>query len=77
MDGVQIGRAVAEARQANGLKQQELADLLGIDRQYLDRLEQGHTTLYLERLVAALDALGLELVVHPRTVRLASEEMGG
>ena len=61
-----IGSAIRHARTQRGLSQQELADLLGINRQYLVDLEHGRATTQLRRLVALLNSLGLDLVVSDR-----------
>lgn len=71
MDASGIGQVVATARRSHGLTQQDLADLIGVQRPYVSQLEQGKTTKYLERLTDLLDVLGLELVVRPRRQRTA------
>lgn len=69
-----LGRALRRARQAQGLDQQDLADALDVHRSYLVGVENGHTTLALSRLIAALDLVGLELVVRERQPSLGAEE---
>lgn len=69
-----LGRLVARNRRRHGLSQEELAALVGIDRQYLSELERGKVTRHLARLIDVLDAIGLELTAEPRTVRLAGEQ---
>lgn len=71
-----LGQLVARQRRQHGLSQDELAALVGIDRQYLSELERGKVTRHLARLVEVLDAVGLELTAVPRTTRLAGEEAG-
>lgn len=71
MDAAELGRMVASARRSHGLTQQDLADLVGLQRPYVSQLEQGKTTKHLERLTDVLDALGLELVVRSRRERTA------
>ncbi|MBK8077840.1 MAG: helix-turn-helix transcriptional regulator [Kineosporiaceae bacterium] len=58
------GLAVATARAARGLTQQELADSLSIDRTYLARLESGLSTVLLERSLRLLRRLGAEIIVQ-------------
>lgn len=58
-----LGLAIASARTARGLTQQQLADSLGLDRTYLARMETGLTTALLERLLRALRRLGAEVIV--------------
>lgn len=71
-----ISRAVARARVASGLTQADLAALAGTPRRYILELEQGKHPMYLRRLFTVLDVLGLELVVQPRTTRLALDDDG-
>ena len=59
-----LGLAVATARAARGLTQQELADSLSIDRTYLARLESGLSTVLLERSLRLLRRLGAEIIVQ-------------
>jgi transcriptional regulator with XRE-family HTH domain len=68
-----LGVRIADERKASGLNQDELASLVGIDRQYLSEIERGKVTRHLARLVAVLDALGLELRAVPRAERLAMQ----
>jgi transcriptional regulator with XRE-family HTH domain len=63
-----LAEAIRTARKRNGLTQQELADLVAVDREYLNRLERGVETLYFERLDKVLDALGLSLTAVPKTL---------
>lgn len=78
MDGPQetarrLGALVVAHRRRARLRQDELAALAGIDRQYLGELERGKLTQHLGRLVGVLDALGLELTAIPRTTTLGVE----
>jgi len=58
-----LGRAIAGARAARGLTQSELADRTGINRSYLAELEQGASTLQLERALRTLRRLGATVTV--------------
>ncbi len=58
-----LGRAVKGAREAAGLTQQELADLVAVDRSYLARIETGLSVLLLERMLRMLRRLGAEVSV--------------
>ncbi len=40
---------IAEVREMKGISQQELANALGVKREYLSRIENGHRGLSLER----------------------------
>lgn len=61
--GADLGRALAEVRHRRGLTQQEVADASGIERTYLSRLENGATTVQLERTLRALRRLGASVTV--------------
>jgi transcriptional regulator with XRE-family HTH domain len=69
-----LGLAVATARRARGLTQEQLADATGIDRTYLARLEAGLSTLFVQRLLRLLRRLGAELVVVLPEARGTGEE---
>jgi transcriptional regulator with XRE-family HTH domain len=58
-----LGRALSGVRRARRLTQQQLADMTGIDRTYLAKLETGSETIELQRLVLALRRLGAEVTV--------------
>ena len=53
-----IGQRVKFFRIKNNLTQQELADLIGADRQYVWRIEQGKISMsldYLDKIITALN----------------------
>lgn len=58
-----FGRALSGVRRARKLTQQQLAEMTGIDRTYLAKLEAGSETIELQRLVLALRRLGAEVTV--------------
>jgi len=62
-----IGATVRRARRARGMTQADLADDLGITRQYLSELENGVDNLYITRLFEVLDRLDLTLRIEDRT----------
>jgi transcriptional regulator with XRE-family HTH domain len=62
-----VGKAIREARLRRGLSQQQLADLVGLNRQYLIDLEHGRGTTQLQRLVMLIHALGLDVRVIDRS----------
>jgi len=64
--GQDFGRAIAGLREVEGLTQAELAATTGIERTYLARLEAGHATQMVERLIEAVRALGAEMIVVHR-----------
>lgn len=61
-----IGQAVRTARKVMGLTQPELAAAAGVGLRFLVELERGKPTVRLDRMLAVLDALGLELQIAPR-----------
>lgn len=69
----EIGARIERERRKHGLTQKELADLTGVNRQYVSELETGKATKHLDRLVAVLDVLGMQLQAVPRTATLAVE----
>jgi transcriptional regulator with XRE-family HTH domain len=58
-----FGRTLAGVRRARGVTQESLAEMTGIDRTYLAKLEAGSETLELQRLLLALRRLGAEVTV--------------
>ena len=56
-----LAAAISDRRKAVRLGQQELADLSGTSERFIRNLEHGKTTVRLDKLIAVLDVLGLEL----------------
>ena len=63
-----ITRQVLERRKALRLNQDDLADLAGCSPRFIRSLEAGKATVRVDKLLAVLDALGLELTAHLRTI---------
>ncbi|WP_435735874.1 helix-turn-helix domain-containing protein [Cellulosimicrobium sp. PMB13] len=61
-----LGAFVRRTRRARGLTQAQLADELGISRQYLSELENGVENLYVTRLFEVLDELGATMQLQDR-----------
>jgi HTH-type transcriptional regulator/antitoxin HipB len=59
-----LGAAVRHFREEAGLTQDELAQRVGLHRPYLVKLESGHTTEQLERLVLVLKELGARITIE-------------
>jgi HTH-type transcriptional regulator/antitoxin HipB len=59
-----IGQAIRHYRKQAGLTQAELADRVGIQQSYLSRLEQGHETEQLRRVLAILRHLGVRATLR-------------
>jgi transcriptional regulator with XRE-family HTH domain len=58
-----FGRAIAGARAHRRMTQDDLAELAGIERTYLARLESGRSTLALERALRALRRMGATVTI--------------
>lgn len=56
-----IGARIREARLYANLTQEKLAELAGMDRQSVNRIEQGHASPLLDNLIRLADALGTPL----------------
>jgi transcriptional regulator with XRE-family HTH domain len=59
-----LGDFLADLRVARHLTQQELAEQLGVRRQYVNEIETGKHTLHQDRLFALLRLLGARLTVE-------------
>lgn len=66
MDASAVGAAIRQGRKAMGLRQDELAAAAGVGVRFLVELERGKPTVQLDRVLAVLAAVGLELTVIPR-----------
>lgn len=69
-----LGAQIRGERQRLGMTQADLAELLGIDREYLARTEGGAHPKHFDRLVQMLDAVGLMLVALPKTLDVGMAE---
>ena len=58
-----LGRFLRELRLRRGLTQAQLAEELGVTRQYVTEIEQGKSNLYTDRLFHSLRLLGGRLRV--------------
>jgi len=56
-----VGDRIRAARRIRGLSQERLAELAGMDRQAINRIEQGHQSPILDNLIRIADALGVPL----------------
>ena len=57
----QIGRAVRDARRAQGLRQPDLAGVCGTSVRFISELERGKETAQIGRVLHVLRMLGLRL----------------
>ena len=68
MPPVEIGQAVASARDASSLRQADLAAKAGLSRATIDALENGRASdIGVSKLSRVLAVLGLELSIRPAT----------
>ncbi len=58
-----IGQVVRDERKAQGLSQTELGDLAGTGLNFISQLERGKETVRLDKTLAVLNVLGLELSI--------------
>lgn len=56
-----IGDNLRTARREAGLTQEKLAELAGMDRQAVNRIEQGHQAAIIDTLIRIADALNIPL----------------
>lgn len=61
--GADLGAALAEARRARSLTQQQLAESANLDRTYLAKIEAGTSVQMLDRTLRLLRRLGAEVTV--------------
>ena len=59
-----LGHAIRHYREEAGLTQAELAELVGIDRTYLSRLEKSEGTEQLRRVIVLLRRLGVRATLQ-------------
>ena len=57
---VGLGAAIRAERQAQGLSQEALAEIAGIDRSYMGGIERGEHNLAIMNLLKIADALGIK-----------------
>lgn len=66
----QLAALIQQARRANGLSQQQLADLMGIPKSTIGRIETGITTPKLETLQALAKALHLTFALNGSSISI-------
>lgn len=55
---MRIGRRIAELRASKGMSQQQMADITGIQRCHISRIEQGRYSVGLDTLELIAEAVG-------------------
>lgn len=68
------GREVRRRRLELGLRQDELAALAGVSTRFVHTLEQSKPTVRLDKVLAVLGQLGLDLVLEPGTGHIRNGE---
>lgn len=86
-DGLLIGKAVTRASQELGLKQSELADIVGVSASQISKIKDGHApvvgkaaelALYLVRVFRSLDAIsGGDMKSNRAWIRNANSDLNG
>jgi transcriptional regulator with XRE-family HTH domain len=56
-----VGERIREARLYANLTQQKVAELAGMERQAINRIEQGHQSALLDNLIRIAEAIGCSL----------------
>ncbi|OGB33612.1 MAG: DNA-binding protein [Burkholderiales bacterium RIFCSPLOWO2_12_FULL_61_40] len=62
----ELGAVVREQRRSLALTQLDIAGLGNTGNRFIVELEQGKPTVQLQKVLAVLDLLGLEVVVRPK-----------
>jgi DNA-binding XRE family transcriptional regulator len=58
--------AMRELRRERGMTQEELAEWVGVHRNYIGQLERGEMSTQIERTFDVLSLLGVDVVLVPR-----------
>lgn len=56
----ELGKNIARYRQAKGLSQEKLAEIVDLSREYATRVENGQKNISLKKLFAIADALEVD-----------------
>lgn len=72
---VAFGDAVRDLRKSRGLSQEAFADLVGLDRSYMGRIERGEKNITLVKIFQLSNALGITPVEIFQHIQL--KEKGG
>lgn len=71
-NSAELGHAIREARRANGIRQEDLAEALGVSRMTISRMERGDS-VSMETAMRALSECGFALIVAPKFVRVTAD----
>jgi len=61
-----IGAAIRARRKQLGMTQQDLAEIAGLQRQTISRVEAGNGAVTITTVARIADVVGLDLIVVPR-----------
>ena len=61
---MKLGEVVRRERKGQGLTQSELADFSGVGLNFVSQLERGKETVRMDKLLAVLKVLGIELLLR-------------
>lgn len=61
-----LGNLIRKVREANGVSQQQLADLAGVGRRFLSELENGKHSLEFGKVLSVASAAGIDLLANRR-----------
>ena len=61
-----IGAAIRARRKQLGMTQQDLAEIVGLQRQTISRVEAGNGAVTIATVARIADVVGLDLIVVPR-----------
>ena len=61
---IKLGEVVRRERKEQNLTQSELADFSGVGLNFVSQLERGKETIRLDKLLAVLKVLGIELLLR-------------
>ncbi|MDE0192766.1 MAG: transcriptional regulator [Gammaproteobacteria bacterium] len=73
----ELGRLARTHRQNRSLNLERVAAIGGFSMRFLSEFERGKETAEIGKALAALAALGLEVIVRPRVRMLPSDHEGG
>jgi len=65
-DSMRVGQALRQHRRELGLTQDELADLIGVNRRVIGELERGKGSVRLEIVLNVARVLGIDVDLRPR-----------
>lgn len=66
-NATELGLMLRDARKSKGLTQTDLADMVGVSRQWVHSAEHGAPTARIDLMLDALRAVGLIVDVRPET----------